>query len=198
MILCFGGSFNPIHRAHLLCCNQAARQAGFQNVALIPTFQSPLKETNQDSIAPIHRLNMLLLAIEAFNSKEVCYQIETLELNRAKPSYTIETAEELLKKGHSKINWLIGADQLLNLHRWHRYSELLGTVQFWIMARPGYEIDWENVDPQARMLKDNILTVSQLPISSTEIRRRIREKQDITGLVEESVREYILLHHLYL
>ena len=110
--LCFGGSFNPVHLAHMKCSYIAAKEAYFSDVALIPTYQPVLKDPNYQILAPEHRLNLLMLAIEAFDSPGVNYQVQTMEFNRTTPSYTIDTATELLRQGWPTVNWLIGADQL--------------------------------------------------------------------------------------
>ena len=194
----FGGSFNPVHRAHLACSLAAAKAGGFERVVLIPSHQPVLKSRAYD-LAPVeHRVAMLMLACESMKSTSVAFDIDLLELNREGPTYTIDTVAALGATPASRIDWLIGADQLLNLHRWHRYDELLALTQFWIMQRPGYPIDWASVDPNARSLKDHVVQIPQLDISATQIRDRVRAGESIDGLVPPSVREYIAKHRLFL
>ncbi|MBC7782783.1 MAG: nicotinate (nicotinamide) nucleotide adenylyltransferase [Burkholderiales bacterium] len=197
--LCFGGSFNPVHNAHLQCSIIAARQAGFNRVVLIPTGQPALKDDDYQIASAADRVAMLRLATKSVTDPQTAVEIDTLEIDRAGgPSYTIDTVRALRDRGWLSVNWLIGADQLLSLHRWHRFEELLTSAQMWVMARPGYLIDWGNVHPAARALEARVLQVPQMDISATDIRRRVREGLPIIGLVPDDVREYILKRRLYI
>jgi nicotinate-nucleotide adenylyltransferase len=196
--LCFGGSFNPVHNAHLACSNALAREAGFGRVLMIPSHQPVLKSKSYDLAAAEHRVAMLLLACESMRDSGVIYEIDALELERAGPTYTIDTVQILGGNRKSPIDWLIGADQLLNLHRWHRFDELIEITQFWIMQRPGYAIDFAKLDPRVQKLKDQVISVAVSPINATEIRQRVRDGKSIKGLVPDSVREYILRHQLFI
>lgn len=194
----FGGSFNPVHRAHLACSLAAAKAGAFERVVLIPSHQPVLKARAYDLAPAEHRVAMLMLACESMKSTSVAFDIDLLELHRQGPTYTIDTVVALGATPTAKIDWLIGADQLLNLHRWHRYDELLTLTQFWVMQRPGYPIDWSAVDAKARTLKDHVVPIPQLDISATQIRERIRAGESIAEFVPQSVREYIERHHLFI
>lgn len=196
--LCFGGSFNPIHNAHLACSGAAAKEAGFGRVVLIPSHQPVLKSRSYDLAPAEHRLAMLMLAVRDYRYPGISYDIDPRELERDGPSYTIDTANDLLSNGWRDVHWLIGADQVLHLHKWHRFEELMRTVQFVVMARPGYSIDWNAVHPLAQPLRGKVVTVPQLPISATDIRERIRRGDPVDKLVPANVREYILAHKLYI
>lgn len=196
--LFFGGSFNPVHRAHLDCSRAAALAAGFRHVTLVPSHQPNLKDAAYDLAPAEHRLAMLRLAAEAASDDAVTYAVDAIELSRPGRTYTIDTAEALHRSGRSQVDWLIGADQLLHLHRWHRFEDLLKAVQFWVMHRPGYVIDWSAVHPAAQRLRDFLVPVPQLDISATEIRRRIQAGEPTDGLLPGQVREYILRHRLYI
>lgn len=194
--LYFGGSFNPVHRAHLACSAAAATAGGFDRVVLVPTAQPALK--NFSLIAPAaDRLAMLQAALTDWRGP-VRFRIDPIELERTGTSYTIDTALALQAAGTGKVNWLIGADQLLNLHRWHRYGELLQTVQFWVMARPGYTIDWSAVDPAARGLAGHVLATPAMDISATMIRDHVRRGLPIDQWVTPGVGEFIRTHRLYI
>ncbi|HEY0007743.1 MAG TPA: hypothetical protein VGB55_03380, partial [Tepidisphaeraceae bacterium] len=112
-------------------------------------------------------------------------------------TYTFDTVTALLNRGWERVDWLIGADQLLSLHRWHRFEELLRVAQFWVMARPGYKIDWQSVHPAARGLIDHLLPAPAWDLSATTIRSRIRAGQSIDDAVLPQVREYIHARGLY-
>lgn len=196
--LFFGGSFNPVHNAHLACSRAGALGAGFAHVTLIPSHQPVLKSKAYDLAAAEHRLAMLMLAADDASDKQLTYAIDPIELNRAGPTYTIDTAEALHQSGRPTVDWLIGADQVLSLHRWHRFPELIKRVRFWVMHRPGYAIDWSQVHPDARQFKRNLVEVPQMDISATAIRDRIRAGLPTDGLLPPKVREYILAHRLYI
>lgn len=196
--LFFGGSFNPVHRGHLVCSLAAAQAGGFEKVVLIPTHQPVLKSRAYDLAAAEHRVAMLMLACQSMKGCSVEYDLNLTELQRSGPSYTYDTVTELGATPDHMIDWLIGADQLLNLHRWYRAADLLQLTRFWIMQRPGYPIDWSKADPLVRHLQNHVVHVPPTDISATEIRQRIRNGQSIQGLVPEPVREYIIRHRLFI
>lgn len=215
----FGGSFNPVHRAHLICSGWAGMSLGFDVVALVPAGQPNLKNADYPLANSAQRLAMLRRAIADFDRGEVRawyaalpagraqqfnwpdnpvrFEIEPIELEHDRVSYTIDTARALRQRGERDIHWLIGADQLLSLHRWHRFEELMKTVEFHVMHRPGYQVDWLALHPLVRALRDRLVEVPQLSISATEIRRRIVERRPLEDLLTPGVSEYIAANRLY-
>jgi nicotinate-nucleotide adenylyltransferase len=96
-----------------------------------------------------------------------------------------------------RVDWLIGADMLLYLPKWHRPLDLLREVQFVIMARPGWPIDWDKLPPEFQHLRSHVVEAPLVDISATEIRRRVAEGQPIDHLVPAAVARYIAEHGLY-
>lgn len=191
--LYFGGAFNPPHVAHVRCALAAAKAAGLGRVVLVPTGQPTLK-TTADVVPASDRLEMVrLAAAEAGDG----VRVDDREVRRAGTTYTVDTAEALAAEGVSPVNWLIGADQLLNLHRWHRFEDLLRRVRFRVMARPGYAIDWSAVSPAVRPLAADVVTVPQIDVSATEIRRRLHAGEPVAGLLSPTVEAYVRAHGLY-
>ena len=198
--LCFGGSFNPIHHGHLLCSRAAAEAAGYDRVVLIPSAMPPHKTYAKTLAAPPHRLEMCRLAVAG----DPFFAVEDLELTRPGPSYTLDTARELRRRGWDRVDWLIGADMVPGLTKWHRPQELLKEVTFLVMRRPGYGIDWtalsrapgelagQTIDPA---LTD--LFVPQVDISATMLRNRVAAGRSIRYLTPPPVVEYIERHNLY-
>src|SRR3954447_19598971 len=168
--LCFGGSFNPIHYGHLRCAEAVAGTAGFDQVLLIPSAHPPHKPDAADLAAPAQRLAMCRLAVAGNRSIEV----SDIELNRAGPSYTLDTARKLRAMGVLEVNWLIGADMVRILPTWHKAQELLREVNFVIMARPGWEFDWDTLPAEFRELRSHVVDAPLVDVSATEIRRRVR------------------------
>ncbi len=190
---CFGGSFNPIHLGHLICARAAAEALGLPGVRLIPSAQPPHKPKDA-GIAPVaHRLAMCRRAVEG----DPFFSVDDREARRAGPSYTIDTVRQLRGEGARQVYWLIGADMLAILPKWHQAEQLLREVQFVVMARPGWGMDWGTLPPAFQPLRRHVVEVPQIDISATLIRRRVEQGRPISYLVPPGVREYILQHRLY-
>jgi nicotinate-nucleotide adenylyltransferase len=192
--LCFGGSFNPLHTGHLLVARAVAEAAGFERVVLVPSAQPPHKPNAADLATAAHRLGMC----QAVAKCDPFFEIETLELERSGPSYTIDSARELKRRGWPKVPWLIGADMVQILPKWHQATDLLDEVDFVIAQRPGFDIDWQSLPEPFRLLKRQIVLAPSVQISASEIRRRIGEGKPIRYLVPPEVEQYIADHRLYL
>ena len=195
--LYFGGSFNPIHHGHLRCAQAVAEQGGYDRVVLIPSARPPHKPDNPELAPAADRLAMCQLAVNERRGVSPPFEVSDIETRRSGPSYTIETAQQLRNAGEKDFYWLIGADMLLSLPKWHRPLELLRDVHFVVMARPGWTIDWNDLPEEFRHLKDQVVATPIIDISSTEIRRRVRQNLPIDELVPLSVARYIAAHQLY-
>lgn len=189
----FGGSFNPIHNGHLRCAEAVAAKAGYDRVVLIPSARPPHKPDNAELAPAADRLAMCRLATAGSS----LFEVSDIETRRSGPSYTIDTAQKLRQCGEVDVNWLIGADMLHSLPTWHRPLDLLRDVHFLVMARPGWTIDWNLLPPAFRHLKDQVVVAPVMDISSTEIRRRVRQNLPIDHLVPPPVARYINEHGLY-
>jgi nicotinate-nucleotide adenylyltransferase len=196
--LCLGGSFNPIHHGHLICARSVAETAGFQKVLLIPSGQPPHKTQAADLAGASDRLNMCRLAIgAAAATSSVFFELSDIEIGRAGPSYTIDTVRQMQANGTSPVHWLIGADMLNFLPNWHQPAALLAEVQFLIMRRPGFNIEWDKLPPEFIPLKKNLVNAPRIDISSTDIRRRIQAGLSINYLTPPAVVDYVKTHNLY-
>jgi nicotinate-nucleotide adenylyltransferase len=191
--LCFGGSFNPIHVGHLLVARTIAEAKGFERVVLIPSAQPPHKPGSADLAAPADRLAMCQLV----SGTDPMFETDALELERSGPSYTLETALEFERRGWGAVHWLIGADMVQILPKWHRPVELLRHVTFWIAQRPGYVIDWDALPAEFHVLRSQVVVAPMLEISATEIRARVRAGRSLRYLVTPEVERYIFEHRLY-
>jgi len=190
--LCFGGTFNPIHNAHLLCAQAVAEKAGYDRVLLVPTASPPHKAS--DELAPAgDRLAMCQLAIEG----KKLFAVSDIETRRGGASYTVDTVRELSQAGQKPISWLIGGDMLMYLPKWHRIGELLNEVNFVVMARPGWVMDWSALSSEFRQLQSHVVEAPLIDIRSSEIRRRVRAGEPIEAMVPSAVAKYINEHHLY-
>ena len=191
--LCFGGTFNPIHHGHLICARAAAEIAQFDKILLIPTLTPPHKLSAADIAEPHHRLAMCRLAI----GSDPLFDVSDIELKRSGPSYTFDTVQELSRQGHGKVHWLIGADMVPILPQWHRALELIEQLDFVVMARPGWQFDWQSLPREFQRLQNNVVQTPLIDISSTDIRRRLQQGRLIDYLTPKSVQDYIHQQNLY-
>jgi nicotinate-nucleotide adenylyltransferase len=191
--LCFGGTFNPIHHGHLICAAAVAERAGFDNVVLIPANHPPHKSSGMEIAPPEQRLAMCRLA----TAGSKLFEVDGLELDRSGPSYTLDTVREFRQRGWPEVHWLIGADMLLSLPQWHEAEALLRETQFVVMARAGWEIDWQRLPPPYRVLEKSVIHAPMIDISATDIRRRVAEGRSIDYLTPAGVAQYIRSTRLY-
>ena len=201
-MLIFGGTFDPPHRAHVELPQAAARELGCERIIYIPAAINPLKASpDQPSPTPAHhRLAMLRLALDGVPNAE----ISTIELDRAGPSYTIDTLRGLHATASSAF-LLIGADQALDFHRWKDWREILNLVTPAMMLRPPWtrstfqaalreRYDAEEASQwQTRVLS----TLPIVDVSATEIRKRMAAGSTLNGLVDPRVEAYIRKNRLY-
>lgn len=183
----YGGTFDPIHTGHLLLARDALEQAGLDAILFVPCGQSPLK-ARKPRATDSQRLAMLRLALK----KEPRSWLSRCELERPAPSYAYDTVMEIREAfPRAELFWLIGADQLADLGKWHRSDELRRLVKFFLLPRG-------KTAPKIRTAE--VLSLPQprrVDISATEIRHRVKSRLPIDHLVPASVAAYIKRHGLY-
>jgi nicotinate-nucleotide adenylyltransferase len=189
-----GGSFDPIHLGHVAAAEAALRLRGLDRVLIVPAGQAPHK---RPGAAPFeHRLAMARLAAKGRAGLEVL----DLEGRRAGPSYTVDTLQELrrLHPG-AALELLVGADMLLDLPGWHRAEEVVRLARVVAFGRPGAASDAARRTFEAAFGKGLHVWLAFEPLeaSSTEIRRRLRAGEPVTGLLDPAVEGYIRSHGLY-
>jgi nicotinate-nucleotide adenylyltransferase len=195
----FGGSFNPVHNAHIELAKIFYQQLKLTKVLFIPAYNSPFKIRDEYSEADEHRVEMLKIAISKFDY----FDFDKYEIRNEGISYTIDTIEHLRKKFDAQTEFylLIGSDQWIEFHRWKNWQQILKSANICIAGREieNNEINLQVVD----YIKNNDLDVFYLNspyyhISSQEIRYNIKNGLDFSGLVDVDVRNYIINHQLYL
>ncbi len=185
----FGGTFDPIHIGHLITTQFVYEQRKLDKIIFIPCFISPHK-TQINSSHPVHRLNMLRLAIENIPY----FEMNDFEIRKGNISYTYDTILEL-KKTYSYIELIIGYDNLIVFDKWYKPDEILSLVKLIVMKR---SIDKEVEIKHKYFEKAIILNTPTIEISSTDIRDRVKNNIAIDFLVPQKVKEYIIKNKLYL
>lgn len=184
----FFGSFNPIHIGHLIIAEYMADRTDLKQVWFVVSPHNPLK--SQASLAKDYdRLHMVHLAVED-NPK---LRASNIEFSLPKPSYTIDTMAYLHEKyPDDQFSLIMGSDNLENIHKWKNYEVLLERYPIHIYQRPGSE----KLEPP-HGAKVFMHDVPLLYISSTHIRKLIRDGHSIRYLVPESVYQFLDGSHLY-
>ena len=187
MIGLFGGSFDPVHHGHLIVARVAAEALGLAEMRFVPAREQPFKLGKHRAPAE-HRAAMLDLAVAG----EAGFAVERAELERAGPSYTVDTLRTLRQREPSReLVLLIGADAAAELGNWREAGELTRLARIVAFARPGSHL-------AESPLIERTVEVPAVDISATEIRRRVRERRPIRYWVPDPVAEYIVRHRLYL
>ncbi|NPV60344.1 MAG: nicotinate-nucleotide adenylyltransferase [Actinobacteria bacterium] len=196
-----GGTFDPIHTGHLVTAEEALHQFGLDEVLFVPSAHPPHKE-DRESLDPESRYIMAVIA----TATNPCFRVSRLELERPGPSYTIDTVRELrrLYGPNTEIYFITGADAILEILTWKEPEKLLREALFIAATRPGYDLKrLEESLPEeekARHAESPRVLVMEIPalaISSTDIRRRVREGRPITYLVPQGVKEFIEKNGFY-
>jgi len=187
-----GGSFNPVHLAHLAMARTALRALNLKEVQLIPAGNPWQKQPLL--ISGAQRLEMLALAI----ADEPGIVINDIEINREGATYTIDTLRNLPRD--AKYYWLLGTDQLNNFCTWQNWQEITDYVTLTVAWRTGYPLHIpQELDALLRRDGKGLITLpfKAMDVSSTEIRSRIQQGQDASAFVPAPVLDYINTHGLY-
>lgn len=187
-----------MHNGHVNLAREAAAQLKLRRLIIIPTFESPHKSTK---LAPFdERAEMCRLAFSGIGD-DLTVKCETvvsdIERRMGGVSYTINTLREL-KREYPKEQFylLIGGDMLFSFQKWFKYESILNECKVCALARGGDSLA-EMMEFANEMGRVKVLPSDIVDVSSTEIRKRLADHDDISGLVPEKVAEYISEHGLY-
>ncbi len=184
----FFGSFNPIHIGHLVIANYMAGFTGLKEVWLVVSPHNPLK--NKNGLTNMYdRLEMAKLATETSDH----IKVSDIEFGLSQPSYTVDTLAFLQEKYPGKEFVLImGADNLSSLKKWKNYEVLLKNYQIYVYPRPGVDLsEWEN-HPAI-----TITETPQMDISSTFIRKALKEGRNVQYFVPDKVLAFMDNKNMY-
>ena len=164
----FGGSFNPIHNGHIALAQAVLLQCAVEEVWLMVSPQNPLKQSGQ-LLADDLRLQLARMALADVKGVEAC----DYEFRLPKPSYTWNTLQHLTRDYPDRtFTLLIGGDNFAHFERWYRWKDILRHYSVIVYPRDPYP---------------GTIQMPLLDVSSTEIRRRVKAGEDISGLVPASI-----------
>ncbi len=207
-----GGTFDPVHFAHLRLAEEAREALGLGEVRWIPAGVPPHRDTPQAT--PAQRLEMVRLAIAGHPA----FSVDATEALTEDPGYTVTTLERLRAALPQRpLVLLMGADAFLGLPGWHRWRELFDLAHLGVATRPGFSwpadsAGWprELARVCAGRLRTNTASLQETPagsligftltpleISASLLRARLAAGASVRYLLPEAVREYIQQHHLY-
>jgi nicotinate-nucleotide adenylyltransferase len=208
----FGGSFNPIHLAHLRCAEEIGEALALDRVVFIPS-ASPPHKPGHSLVAAEHRLAMVRGAVRG-NPR---FRVSAMELSRGGHSYTVDTLRVLRRRlgPAATLYFLLGADAFSELATWKEYDAIFSLAHLVVLSRPPYPAR----PPVARLpvavrrgfcyraSHDGLIdaeghqilfrTVTPLDISASDIRARVARGQSVRYLVPDTVARYIAHHRLY-
>jgi nicotinate-nucleotide adenylyltransferase len=192
-----GGSFDPIHIAHLIMAESAREALSLDLVLFVPAGSQPLKSGKYVTPAQ-HRLAMVELAI-AGNPH---FAISSVDMDRPGPSYTVDTVAALRQEwgGPGVEMWfIVGADSLSTFPMWRDPNGILVHARLAVVRRPGVEPDILALRAEIPLLEERLDWVDAplIDISGTDIRRRVAADLSIRYRVPDAVRDYIEANRLY-
>ncbi len=203
-----GGTFNPVHLAHLRIAEEVREALGLESVLFVPTGDPPHKR------APIAPFEQRLEMLEIATAPNPAFEVSDLEGRRKGRSYTLHTLRELDARHPDRRLWfIIGSDAFELLEGWHRPEELFALASFAVVGRPGKAPRPLEALLPATLARDfqptqlglehrsgqeiREVAVSPLAVSASDLRRRVARGASLRYLVPDAVIDYIRKHGLY-
>lgn len=192
-IAILGGTFNPIHSGHIKMADYVCSHLGFDRVCFLPNGQPPHKDL-EGIACKHHRLKMVELATYGDDR----FYVSDYEIKKDRHCYTVDTAKHFINLDNNEYYFVIGADSLMSLDKWKNPDELKRICSFVVFGREDNP-DLNNeiarlTDEGCRIVKADMPLID---ISSTHIRKMIKDGRDISALVPQKVAEYIFENGLY-
>lgn len=196
-IAIYGGSFNPIHNAHIKLAKRFIDEIKLDKVYFVPTFLTPLKN-NDNSVAAYHRLKMCEIALDGFDNLFV----SDIEVNRQGISYSCDTIASFKQmfKG-CELYFILGADMFLTLEKWHNFEYIFDNVT--LLTAPRDDCVYNELCEKATYYNKKYSCNAYITkeyiadLSSTMIREMYKNGEDVSCFVDKNVLEYIVQNDLY-
>ena len=189
----FGGTFDPVHTGHVKMAQYAKEEFRLDKIAFVPNGNPPHK---RDKLIEdySHRFNMLKLATE----KNADFTVSDYESKGGRYYYSLHTMRHFRSVYGEETYFIIGADSLMTIHEWYEYEALLKENKFIVFLRDDSDGFYKRVE-QYRALgaQIHVSGMKEVEVSSTDIRQRIRTSDDVLGIVDKRVYEYIVKNGLY-
>jgi nicotinate-nucleotide adenylyltransferase len=184
------GSFNPIHIGHMAIANYMVEYAGLDEFWFVVTPQNPHKQ-QENLLSSFDRFDMVKLAV----GDDIRFAVSDIEFHLPKPSYTIDTLTWLKERNPGKsFKILLGSDNLQNFHKWKNYEKIVEHYGVVVYPRPGFDL--------SKYSGHKNITVAEgaplMEISSSFIRKAIREGKDVRYFLPPQVWDYIQKKGFYL
>ena len=191
----FGGSFNPIHSGHINLAVSVMEKLMLDKVIFIPSGLAPHKSSSEYADSA-DRLEMCRLATEEYES----FEVSDYEINKSGKSYSVYTVEHFRKIfPDDELFLMVGSDMLLTFDTWFRYEDILKNAVLAAVSRNGN--DFDELYKMTKRLSDlgRIVVVNNdaITISSSKIRKMIKNNEDIYCYLNRKVVKYIILKNLY-
>jgi nicotinate-nucleotide adenylyltransferase len=192
-----GGTFDPVHNAHLMIAGEALKRLELDEILFIPTSHTPLKEDT--IITPVeHRLKMLELAVAG----NPAFRLSGIEIDRAGISYTVDTIAALKQSlgNGSELYFITGLDSLVTLPQWKEPGRIIRMCRLVTVRRPGYEVpDIDKLEKDIPGISESLIILDDPApdVSATDIRKRVAAGLSISHLVPIPVEQYIREKGLY-
>ena len=189
-----GGTFDPIHYAHLLVAEECRRSLNIDRIVFIPMGKPPHKRDHAVTSAE-DRYAMTLLATAGVAE----FSVSRTEIDRKTPTHTIDTLREFLAEGITPedLYFITGLDAILSIETWVDYEQFPSLCTLVTATRPGYDLRGLERLPREIRRSLKVVEIPQVSISSTEIRERVRSGRGIRFLVPHLVETYIESAGLY-
>jgi nicotinate-nucleotide adenylyltransferase len=181
----FGGSFDPIHNSHIKIINEVLRQELVEEIWVIPCYNHNF---GKDLVSFDERAEMVSLAFENRDKVKLC----EVEKELGGVTRTYDTVTELKGNFDHEFFWICGSDCVQNFNRWHRAEDLAREIKFIVYLRKGFDIGEDSL-----MEIEATLNVRADDVSSSNIRVRIKNDEDVSKLVSKEVLDYLIKENLY-
>ncbi len=192
-IVIFGGTFDPIHVGHLIIAEQARSQFSLDEILFLPAGDPPHKQRRKVTSAEI-RLEMTQEATRDNSG----FNVSSREIKRDTPSFTAKTLDELIREGYF-VSLIMGADSLAEIFTWRRPEFILKNARLLVAPRPGYNIEAMRTHKKYQQFSPEIAKIDCvfMDISSSLIRRRVKNDRTIRYLVPSAAEKIIQREELY-
>jgi nicotinate-nucleotide adenylyltransferase len=186
-----GGTFDPVHHGHLVAAEEVRHALGLDRVLFVPA-GDPWQKGGTTVSPAADRLEMVRLATR----DNAGFEVSRVDIDRGGPTYTIDTLRALAEqRPQTKLFFITGADAILEILTWKDPQDVLGLASFVAVTRPGHDL--AGLQQLGIGERVRVIEIPALAISSTDIRRRVREGRPIHYLVPAPVEDYIRERGLY-